>query len=611
MNPPTDPTGSNRPNTPAPRADPARAAEPIDDLVLAGLVRDVAEGWHLPPRRLDEPTWTDRVEPGRVGRRMLGGSLGRLAGAAVVAVGATLALSLLAVWLGQPRADQAGVGASPSGGSATAGASSRPTPTSTDRPKPTALPVLTQPGATPSVTTALVRVGGGHAQVDLATGTLGPQISSATGGGTLVRRSDGSFVCLCIDTDGYVQAAYTHATIVLRTYDAAGKVLDSKALADYTGIPDPRPAAEKDQPYHVDTATLVTTDGRLGFVGWTAREPPTWHSGILVVEMASGRVLDRLALPDVSTGPDDAPVQGLAPRIVLSPARDRLLVTSTAYYFGPSGQDYHEISTHHVATVDGSGLGPPGPFASGVGPLAPFAPAAACPEGQAASGIADDGRAWLSCWTSGGGLQTIRRIGPDGNVLGETGVNAGGEGGTLVAASDGSALWSWAPLTRTLTRIDLKTGQDVSTTAPAPPTSSRDDWLAALGRWIAPSVGAKIFLDPGLVISPDGTRVYALGIDPAPSGAPYGGSSGIFVFDARTLAPIDHWAAVTDYVSIAISADGRWVYAAGEPAVDSTGQAFAPFEASIAVHDAADGSLALLAGRLGSDLVTFSDPVLR
>ena len=422
--------------------------------------------------------------------------------------------------------------------------------------------------------------------MDLTTGTPGDPISTATGGGSLVRRADGALACLCFDTDGYARPPTPTRRSVPNVQPGGSRGGDVHP-GGLHGIPDPRPAAQKDQPAHIATQTSVSPDGRLGFVGWAAREPPVWHSGVIVVDMTTGAVVARLVLPDVSTGPADAPEQAIAPRVAMSPGGDRLLVTATTYDFGPTSVDYHETSTHHVATVDGTA----------VGTLTAFAPAAACGDGQNDAGIASDGSAWLTCWTNGGGLQTVRRIAPDGTALGDTFVDSAGEGGTTTVAADGSALWSWSPTTRTLTRVDLRTGQDRSTTAPAPPTSARPDPLAALGRWFAPAAGAKVFLDPGIVISPDGSRIYALGIDRDPSGSPFGGSSGIFVFDARTLAPIDHWVPEADYISIAVSEDGRWVYAAGAPGVDMAGRS-APFDASITVHDATDGSVDLVAGRL-------------
>ena len=86
------------------------------------------------------------------------------------------------------------------------------------------------------------------------------------------------------------------------------------------------------------------------------------------------------------------------------------------------------------------------------------------------------------------------------------------------AARNGSDLFLWDPQARKLVRYDLATGRSDSVTAPS--TGALDgplDTLAALGRtigrWLAPTAAAKIFLQPAIAISEDGTTLYALGID--------------------------------------------------------------------------------------------------
>jgi hypothetical protein len=74
----------------------------------------------------------------------------------------------------------------------------------------------------------------------------------------------------------------------------------------------------------------------------------------------------------------------------------------------------------------------------------------------------------------------------------------------------------------------------------------------------------------------------------------------VFSFDSASLAPLANWPATADFVSLAISRDGRFVYAAGVPGVDSHG-APSGFGASITVYDTGDGSVRLLAGQLGHD----------
>ena len=50
-----DPERTTRPNP-----------EPLDDAALGALVREIADDWRMPPQRLDDVTWRDRV--GRRGR---------------------------------------------------------------------------------------------------------------------------------------------------------------------------------------------------------------------------------------------------------------------------------------------------------------------------------------------------------------------------------------------------------------------------------------------------------------------------------------------------------------------------------------------------------------
>ena len=145
-----------------------------------------------------------------------------------------------------------------------------------------------------------------------------------------------------------------------------------------------------------------------------------------------------------------------------------------------------------------------------------------------------------------------------------------------------------------------------------PPTSPLDG-LAAIGRqvgrWLAPPAAAKVLVRPALLASPDGTRIYALGIDSV-GALGSGGSRGIFAFDAATLAPLGHWAPTADLESIAISPDGRFIYAAAPSGLDATG-ALAQYASSITVYDTADGSVRLLAGDLGGDTLFFPGPIAR
>ncbi len=131
--------------------------------------------------------------------------------------------------------------------------------------------------------------------------------------------------------------------------------------------------------------------------------------------------------------------------------------------------------------------------------------------------------------------------------------------------------------------------------------------LAAVGRWLAPPAAAKVYLQPGLVLSPDGSRLYALGVASEAGGL--AGSTGVFAFDSASLAPLGNWSPTADFISIAVSHDGRFVYAAGAPGVDAAGQRSGS-AASITVYDTADGSVRLMAGQLDHDDLSFTRAVL-
>ncbi len=578
-----DPNLPDEPHRDTPELTPM--AEPIDDLALAALVREVADDWRIPSQRLDQPTWWDRVEGSAATRRA--GFARRLVGAAMLAIVATVAVSLVAVWLTLPR-----------GAATQVGASNRPASPGATRPgvspAVSPLPQLTVNGQLPSVTKVLVRAGPSYAVADLSTGTLGPKIARSVGSGELRRIAGGGYVCLCVATDGYANGTYTHAILHLIRYDDAGTQIGDTVVGDYSGVPDPRPGIRDDFPPHVDVAISFSSDGRLAFAGWSERTPPTWQAGLVILDVASGAVVQRVALPDLSTGPDGAIRQAFGPRVAVAPDGARALIARSSYWVDASSTVYHATTDDYVAPLTRAGLGT----------ISAFASSARCNAGEAEGGLTSNG-AWLLCYSIDGNAVSVRRIGSDGSLVSETQLNgSNGEPGTWLVS--GSSLYVWAPRIRTVTRLDLATGIETTGTAPAP-TAAGPDPLAALGRWLAPPAAAKVFMQPGLVLSPDGSRLYALGV--APEAAGRAGSTGVIVFDAATLQPLASWGPTADLGSIAVSADGKFVYAAGLPGVDADGL-LTGFAASITVYDATDGSVRLLAGRLEFDDLVFTTPVL-
>ena len=137
-------------------------------------------------------------------------------------------------------------------------------------------------------------------------------------------------------------------------------------------------------------------------------------------------------------------------------------------------------------------------------------------------------------------------------------------------------------------------------------TARADDGpLAAFGRWLAPVVAAKSFLRSSVIVSPDGSRVYAIGVKASVDNPEVSGSAGVFVFDAATLQLIEIYQPTADFVSLAIGADGRFVYAAGMPGFDAVGRRRGDQGASITAFSTVDGAVRVVAGQLGGGLLSF------
>jgi hypothetical protein len=293
-----------------------------------------------------------------------------------------------------------------------------------------------------------------------------------------------------------------------------------------------------------------------------------------------------------------------APRVDVAPSGRSILLSSFWYVeesspFPPSGTDHWSAS-----------------FDSGtIGSLKPAGATAAENCGEVDSGLIDATRYYVVCWMPDGQL-VVERTGVDGSRVDRTAlprIESRLEGGALVARS-GDVLYLWDPITPRLVRFDLRSAKVDSATATAAVQSGGPlEAVAAagrrLGRWLVPAASAKMMLDPALVISPDGTRIYAIGIDSI-SADGSGGSRGIYVFDTGTLDQVGHWAPTADFASLAISSDGRFAYAAGLFGRDAAGNDSAD-SGSITVYDTADGSIRIIAGKLGGYDLYFPGPTVR
>lgn len=573
---------------PAPRPDAGR-----DDAALGRLVRAAADTWAMPPVRLDAPGWRERV---RV-RRTSGGTarerLGRLGRAATAAVAMTVVAAIFGVWLTQ---QPPGIG-KPSTPAGTA------TPGSTAATAASPLPKLLVSGDLPRPSAVIVELeDGDHAIADLATGTLGPRLTGSGWPSQLRQLADGSLACVCATPSGNVAGSPTKITMTLVRYDATGSVLSRTDIRTFEGAPDPRADAGAERPDHVLVAVAFARDGRHAFIGWSVRAHPAWRSGILAIDLTDGSVTGEATLPDASTGEGDARRVVDAPRVV-GEAGSGLIVARGWYSWSPATS---REPAYHFGTDVYTGTFEPALRPGALGTMAALDAGANCGDVIDLAGRLPDGATWLAC-RQGGGTKVIRRIEASGSFAGDTRIQGGPsdiDGITSVASGDGSSLFAWDPVGLRLTRIDLATGVSTESPAAASVPSGDGGPLGALGRWLTPSAMAKLFLRSGVLASPDGSRIYAIGVRGGGSDE-MSGSAGVYAYDAATLALLWHAEPAADYVSLAVSPDGAFLYAAGMPGVDGAGRRSSQ-PASITVLDAPDGTTRLIAGQLGGGVITFT-----
>ena len=550
----------------------------------------------MPPVRLDSPGWRARVRSSRTRRlAAAGGWFGRLGQAATAAVALTVVAALVAVLITRPlEPGKTPEPSSANGARPSAGA------------KATALPKILVTGDELDPAVVVMRSErGDFARVDLITGSINGPLTGKSSASELRVAEDGSMVCLCVAESGNIGGQPTDVSVSLERYDARGKLAVSTPIGQYSGEPDPRDASifVPDRPAHVLTDVSFSDDGRYGFVGWSLRAHPVWHSGVVVVDLSDGSIASRLDLPDSTDGEGDTRRVIDAPRVVGTIHTDSVLIARGFYEWSPpASQEPTYTFENHVFTAS---------FDAGQLGDAKLVPTASdCGGSVVRAGPLPEGAYWLACTSGGPQLTVIRRLGPDNALLGDVRISgsSGIDTDPTALSADGSTLYVWDPSTEVLTRVDLASGDKTSGKGVA---SADPGPLAALGNWLAPVAAAKSWLHGALVVSPDGSRVYAIGIKQGASERDMAGSTGVFVFDAATLEPTTVWQPTADYVSIAVSADGKLVFAAGLPGVDAAGRNKITQQASITVFDAGDGSIRLIAGQLGGDALTFLSARLR
>jgi hypothetical protein len=547
----------------------------------------------------------------------------RIARAALLALAGTVLLALAATQLLAP-ADRA-PGAGNAGGIGAGSLQARPTggaQTATPHSKG-ARPGPSEPGASPTVEPPVLDVTGSPAPseqlivhgsadrvLDLSTGRIGPALTR-NWPDRLIDRGDGAYQCVCLErsTSGGLERVVVH----LRDVTTDGSIGRDIIVANYSGRVDPHVSG--DQGESVSITSAVDPSGRLLFLGRAIRQPPEWTVGVDVVDLALGRVVQSLPLWTAAShvGSDGSTFARYAwsPQVVVSPDGGHVVVQAsvmtigeidrTAYWSAPIGElRVGTLRRLRTGTDSLSGADCRDAFASFL-----------------------DGRTLFSLCVSpsDAGVVFVRRVTLDGRSLGDVDLSRTFPdtyiAGRLLDRGAG-ALYLWDPFSLTIARVDLRTGAiasrviDRASLAAAPSGADQDadpvaDLGRALGRWIAPTAAAKIWLEPAMALSPDGSRLYLLAVNSRNFTEVEGGSAGVVVLDSTSLATVDHWPPAADFVSIATSADGRFVYASGMASVGSDGGPTGQ-PASVTVYERETGRQVAFLGQLGEDWVMFDSP---
>jgi hypothetical protein len=497
---------------------------------------------------------------------------------------------------GGPRAPDEAVVAPSSVATRSPRASSRPTTTRT--PLPTPLPSLEIIGGRIPTEERLVQ-GNGLAVLDLATGTLRPVSNGADGPYLAV--PDGGFVCACTVLDPNLSPGAV--TVRFRRIDRDGRAVVNRRILRFDEA-EAVPGMTDGWSY----IAALAPDARSLYVLSALRDTSSWTIRLQAVDTATGKLLSdrqlhtaslRLAEPRPSGTPDpNAPPDGLILWLnALTVRRDGQFLFVAVNSAEVHRDAWITQNLEWMVPVDAGVPGVPMPLVdSDVVRDVQW-----CLTGPAFAG---DTMAQL-CSQADGSTEplVVRRVTTSAQLLEPVPLAASSfDGRTAIATAvdqQRGALLIWDAGKHVLARVDLERGDVKSVEAPETMLPSED-------RLLEPSRG-YLGVYPGVVLSPDSARIYALGIGRGRS--EMGVSSGVWVFDGDTLEVLDRFEPRAMLTSLAVSADGTFVYASSPAGFDVEGHENPGWPASVTVYDALNGEIQVLYGAVDStSWLTFVEP---
>ncbi len=407
-------------------------------------------------------------------------------------------------------------------------------------------------------------------------------------------RPDGT-VCLCWRASGSEAGDPTTLELVSLDHDLRVRSQTTVTLVD--GID---ATGRANGPTQV--ALEPSPDGEFAYLGRAIRSATTWQVSLDVIDLALARVVDSVDLLPVP-GEDRSNVLVVdPPTLRISPDGRQALIAS-----GVERQVADRPSTTigraWMVSLDGPTIG-----------RVVRVDDMAAPGGERRLetcswiAFASDRVVVTGCRAGRFGSSPtfqVRRYDLLGRDLGSVdGDPALGDPEQVLIDSANGVAYTWDPREHVLFALDLVQGGWRR-------SGSFDDDLAAppdvvrLGGRPSPgpipvwsdgrSATARV-LERTLIGSPDGSLLFAIGDGGAP-----GSSSGVRVFDARTLRLLERWPALTSYRWLTLFDQGRFLAVLGRPGLTSTGGP-AEWGASITVHDATTGGPVVRIGDPGARL---------
>ncbi|HEX7950556.1 MAG TPA: hypothetical protein VF494_09420 [Candidatus Limnocylindrales bacterium] len=432
--------------------------------------------------------------------------------------------------------------------------------------------------------------GDGLELLDLATGSLtrpSPPLYDA-----LLPVGADQLVCACVSGGPAGPGQSVPPTLRFGRFDLTGQALVQRPVLSFDGVV---PVPNQSDGFSV--ATALSGDRRNLYVLTVVRRPPAWSVDLNVIDVDSGAILGGRTLgrfpvdvegphpvatpePDPNGPPPDG---AYAWASFITPAPDGrtvfVSVQTTEWRNGNGTNRYREWMVPIRDQLPGWPIRLPADATLAPDDWCVDAPWFIDP--STAVAVCADGR------QMGASPFYVRRLATDGTSAANIAIDGlQTTDGYLAATVDrrSGAVIAWDPIGHTIARVDP---YDASVAVSSVPAEMRP---------AGPSFDrSRIVAWPALVLSQDGQRAYAIGAGPREA------STGVWVFDAKTLALLDHWEPRAVLNSIAISADGRFVYATGAPQVDVDGNQNALWQASVTVYDAASGQEQRLYGGLSSD----------